>query len=164
VTNESAAAGERRTRVGVGVLIVRDGRVLLGVRRGSHGAGTWAPPGGHLEFGESVEACARREAAEETGLALGAVSPGPYTVDAFPEEGKHYVTLFAIAECAEGAGEPRALEPERCAAWEWHDWRALPSPLFAPLASLVARGYLPPGVLSGDLPATSPATASRLQT
>ena len=86
---------ERRTRVGVGVLIVRDGTVLLGVRRGSHGAGTWAPPGGHLEFGESVEACARREAAEETGLALGAVTEGPYTVDAFPDEGKHYASNIA---------------------------------------------------------------------
>ena len=139
---------ERRTRVGVGVLIVRGGAVLLGVRRGSHGAGTWAPPGGHLEFGESVEACARREAAEETGLALGAVVPGPYTVDAFPEEGKHYVTLFAVAEHA--GGEPRALEPEKCAGWEWHDWRALPSPLFAPLASLVARGFVPPGAAAAD--------------
>jgi 8-oxo-dGTP diphosphatase len=136
-------AAERRTRVGVGVLIVRGGAVLLGVRRGSHGAGSWAPPGGHLEFGESVEACARREAAEETGLALGAVAPGPYTVDPFPEEGKHYVTLFAVADAD---GEPRAMEPEKCAEWRWHDWRALPSPLFAPLASLVARGFVPPGV------------------
>jgi 8-oxo-dGTP diphosphatase len=135
---------ERRTRVGVGVLIVRGGAVLLGVRRGSHGAGTWAPPGGHLEFGESVEACARREAAEETGLALGAVEAGPYTVDTFPAEGRHYVTLFAVARDA--VGEPRALEPEKTASWEWHDWRALPAPLFAPLATLVARGWAPSGV------------------
>ena len=143
--NDVAGDGTSRvTRVGVGVLIVRDGRVLLGVRRGSHGAGTWAPPGGHLEFGESVEACARREAAEETGLALAAVEPGPYTVDTFPEEGKHYVTLFALATAPEG--EPRALEPDKTAAWEWHDWRALPAPLFAPLASLLARGFVPPGV------------------
>lgn len=131
----------RATRVGVGVLIVRDGRVLLGRRLGSHGAGTWAPPGGHLEFGETVEDCARREAAEETGLALGDVARGPYTVDAFPAEGRHYVTLFVVAACE--AGEPRALEPAKCAAWSWHDWRALPSPLFAPLASLVETGFVP---------------------
>ena len=130
------------TRVGVGVLIVRGRRVLLGMRRGSHGAGTWAPPGGHLEFGETPEECARREAAEETGLALGALSRGPYTVDAFPEAGRHYVTLFVIADGAEG--EPRAMEPEKTAAWEWRDWDALPTPLFAPLASLRARGFVPP--------------------
>ena len=41
-------------RVGVGVIVQRDGRILLGKRLGAHGEGTWALPGGHLEFGESV--------------------------------------------------------------------------------------------------------------
>jgi 8-oxo-dGTP diphosphatase len=135
----TARGGE--TRVGVGVLVLRGGRVLLGLRRGSHGAGTWAPPGGHLEYGESVEACARREAAEETGLALGAVTLGPYTVDTFPAERRHYVTLFAL--CGDAAGEPRVLEPAKCERWAWHDWAALPEPLFAPLASLRSTGFAP---------------------
>lgn len=130
-----------RTQVGVGILIVRGGRVLLGRRLGSHGAGTWAPPGGHLEFGETAEACARREVTEETGLALGTVTPGPYTVDTFPDEGRHYVTLFVVA--SDAGGEPRRLEPEKCAGWEWHRWEALPEPLFAPLASLRATGFDP---------------------
>jgi 8-oxo-dGTP diphosphatase len=130
-----------QTRVGVGVLICRGDRVLLGRRRGSHGAGTWAPPGGHLEFGESAEACARRETAEETGLVLGDVARGPYTVDAFPAEGKHYVTLFTVARDA--GGEPRVHEPDKVEAWEWHRWDALPEPLFAPLASLRATGFAP---------------------
>jgi len=132
-----------RTQVGVGVLICRGDRVLLGRRRGSHGAGTWAPPGGHLEFGESAEACARREAAEETGLVLGDVARGPYTVDAFPAEGKHYVTLFTVARDDGAAGEPRVREPDKVDAWEWHPWGALPEPLFAPLASLRAAGFAP---------------------
>ena len=57
--------------VGVGVL-VRDGAgdVLLGLRRGSHGAATWGLPGGHLEPGETIAACAARETLEETGLAI----------------------------------------------------------------------------------------------
>jgi 8-oxo-dGTP diphosphatase len=128
-------------RIGVGVLIVRDGRVLLGERRGSHGAGSWAPPGGHLEAGESVDACARREAAEETGLALGALEPGPWSVDAFPEIDRRYVTLFVVAR--DPAGEPRLCEPDRCAGWAWCDWDALPTPLFAPLAALRERGWRP---------------------
>ncbi len=57
-----------RPLVGVGVLIVRDGLVLLGKRRHVHGEGDWSPPGGHLEFGETPEECAVREAHEETGL------------------------------------------------------------------------------------------------
>lgn len=53
---------------GVGVAVVRDGRVLL-VERG-RGAliGKWAVPGGRVEWGESLEAAARREVREETGL------------------------------------------------------------------------------------------------
>lgn len=130
------------TRVGVGVLIVRDGRVLLGERLGSHGAGSWAPPGGHLEPDESVERCARREALEETGLTLGALRPGPWVVDDFPEIGRRYVTLFVLARAA--AGEPERREPAKCAGWAWYAWDALPAPLFAPLASLRAQGFVPP--------------------
>ena len=63
--------------VGVGVLVVRDGLVLLGRRLGAHGAGTWAAPGGRLEFGEQIEACAQRELAEETGLVARQIELGP---------------------------------------------------------------------------------------
>lgn len=130
------------TRIGVGVLVVRDGRVLLGLRRGAHGAGTWAPPGGHLEHGESVESCARREAMEETGIALDTITPGPYSVDAFPELEVQYVTLFVLATSERGA--PAVLEPDKCEEWRWFHWGALPAPLFAPLASLRDRGYTLP--------------------
>jgi 8-oxo-dGTP diphosphatase len=74
-------------QVGVGVLIVENGRVLLGKRKGSDGAGTWSAPGGHLEFGETVEACARREVLEETGLQLQDLRLGPFTSNVF--EAKH---------------------------------------------------------------------------
>lgn len=130
-----------RPRVGVGVIVMRDGLVLLGRRRGAHGAGTWALPGGHLEFGESVEACAAREVAEETGLGLVALRPGPYASDVFDAEGKHYVTLFVVARAA--PGEPELREPEKCAGWSWHRWDALPTPLFAPLATLHRSGFVP---------------------
>ena len=146
-TSTADANAERRTRVGVGVLVLRQGRVLLGRRRGSHGAGSWAPPGGHLEFGETAAACARRELAEETGLVAGTMTPAPYTVDLFPAEGRHYVTLFVVA--AGVAGDPRVLEPDKCEGWEWHDWHALPTPLFAPLASLVAQGFVPADAVRG---------------
>jgi 8-oxo-dGTP diphosphatase len=128
-------------RIGVGVIVLRDGLVLLGQRSGSHGAGTWALPGGHLEFGETVEHCAAREVMEETGLQIEIVGRGPYTNTVFQEEGKHYVTLFVIAKAI--AGVPSVREPSKCLAWCWFRWSELPRPLFAPLVSLCASGFVP---------------------
>lgn len=137
-TNVQAAA----VQVGVGVIIVRDGRVLLGERAGSHGAGTWALPGGHLEFGETVADCARREVLEETGLVLHGVAPAPYTSDVFATEGRHYVTLFVTVQAT---GAPMVLEPAKCLGWAWFRWTALPRPLFPPLQTLYDSGFVPPG-------------------
>jgi 8-oxo-dGTP diphosphatase len=138
-----ASLSEPYPRVGVGVLVVRDGRVLLGERRGSHGAGTWAPPGGHLEYRESPSECARRELGEETGLTGGTLGPGPYTTDVFELEGLYYVTLFVVA--SDVSGEPTVREPTKCARWDWFSWSELPAPLFAPVQSLRRLGYVPPG-------------------
>lgn len=66
-------------QVRVGVLIVQNCRILLGKRKGAHGAGTWSAPGGHLEFGESIDACARREVLEENGLEIYDLQHGPFT-------------------------------------------------------------------------------------
>lgn len=85
-------------RVGIGVLIIHEHRVLLGKRKSAHGSDTWAPPGGHLEFGESFEHCARRETLEETGLSLGKVSFAAITNDIFEQTNKHYITIFMKGE------------------------------------------------------------------
>ncbi|WP_395092827.1 NUDIX hydrolase [Armatimonas sp.] len=130
-------------RVGVAVLLLREGKLLLGQRVGTHGAGTWAPPGGYLEFGESLEVCARREVLEETGLIIGELRDGPYTNTLFEAEGKHSVTLFLLADCPESLGQPKRREPEKCIGWSWHDWAQLPEPLFATLAQLKESGFIP---------------------
>jgi 8-oxo-dGTP diphosphatase len=126
-------------RVGLGVILVRGGEVLLGQRKGSHGAGRWALPGGHLEFGESWEDCARREVLEETGLRVGALRFVGATNDLMQDEGKHYITLFLRAD--DFSGEPEAKEPNKCERWEWHPWDALPEPRFLPLENLLRSGY-----------------------
>jgi 8-oxo-dGTP diphosphatase len=131
---------EKVVRVGVGVLIVDGTKVLLGKRNSSHGVGTFAAPGGHLEFGEDIIACAKREVFEETGLELSDFTLGPYVNSIFSDE-KHYVTLFVIAEYTGGKIENK--EPDRCEGWEWYELSKLPSPLFLPLDKLVKSGYSP---------------------
>ena len=130
-----------RPRVGVGVLVLRGHRLLLGERRGAHGAATWAPPGGHLAFGERAEECAARELEEETGLVLRAWQPGPWSVNTFPEIGRQYATLFVVA--TDTIGNPVTREPAKCVGWQWFAWDALPEPRFAPLATLIATGWTP---------------------
>ena len=132
-------------RLGVGVIVLRDGLVLVGERLGSHGSGTWAFPGGNLELGESVEHCAEREVREETGLEITEISAGPYTNDVFVQEGKHYVTLFVLSSNA--VGEPEVREPERCSRWVWCRWSELPEPLFQPVATLRGTGFVPRGAV-----------------
>jgi 8-oxo-dGTP diphosphatase len=125
----------KEVRVGVAAVILREGRVLLGERIGSHGAHTWATPGGHLELGESIEECATRETLEETGLAVDSFEKLTFTNDIFEKEGKHYVTLFVVATCL--SGEPQVMEPHKCKQWKWFELDALPEPLFLPLTNLL---------------------------
>lgn len=126
-------------RVGVGVIIVRDGKVLFGLRQGAHGAGSWSLPGGHLEFQESLEACAQREVQEETGLHVTSCKPVAFTNDIFKSEDKHYITIFMVATV--DIGEPEILEPEKCLEWRWCDWHDMPRPLFIPIENLLQQNF-----------------------
>ncbi|TDZ33100.1 Nudix hydrolase 1 [Colletotrichum spinosum] len=90
-------------RVGVAAVISRGGKVLVGLRKGSHGSGTLQLPGGHLEFGESFETCAEREALEETNLKVKGVKVLGVTNDVFDAEGRHYVTVFVGCEVLDDA-------------------------------------------------------------
>ncbi|PQJ43244.1 ADP-ribose pyrophosphatase [Vibrio campbellii] len=125
----------KQVRVGVATIILRDGAILLGKRIGSHGANTWATPGGHLELGESIEDCAKREVLEETGLIVDSIEKFTFTNDIFEKEGKHYVTLFVVASSA--SGEPQVTEPDKCKQWKWCRPDNLPEPLFLPLINLL---------------------------
>ncbi len=132
---------QSQVRVGVAVIIIHDGKVLLGKRKGSHGAGTWAFPGGHLEFGESFEECAKREVLEETDLLITNVKNFTFTNDPFPIEEKHYVTCYVTAEIE--SGELKIVEPTKCDVWEWFAWDQFPQPLFIPLQNLMKSGLNP---------------------
>ena len=112
-------------QVGISVIVVKDKTVLVGRRKGSHAAGLLSFPGGHLDFGEDWKACAYREIREECGAGLEVVirhfdqhQIAFFTTnDVMPECGKHYVTIFLVADWV--SGEPVNAEPEKCEGWAW---------------------------------------------
>ena len=113
----------------------------MGKRKHAHGAGTWAFPGGHLEFKESIEGCAIREVFEETGIKIKNLRKGPYTNDIFAEEGRHYVTLFVLADY--DSGIPVVKEPRKCEKWDWFPWPPDVRPCFLPLENLLKLNFKP---------------------
>ena len=125
---------------GVAVILIRQGRVLLGRRSaGKTGGGTWAPPGGKVEPDETADACARRELLEETGLLVGSLIAIGEIRDHF-DDGRPWNTLFFATDWS--AGEPQLLEPDAHTMWRWCHPAVLPWPLFQPFAALVQSGTL----------------------
>lgn len=117
----------QRPKVGVGVIILDgDGRLVLGKRKGAFGEGCWCLPGGHLEFSESFEECARREVLEETGLTVKNVGIVGVSNGVLQKEGLHYVTIIMAADHA--AGTPATIEKDRFVDVGRFD--GLPEPFF----------------------------------
>jgi 8-oxo-dGTP diphosphatase len=129
--------------VGVSAVVVRDGRVIVGRRKGSHGAGTWAFPGGKVEPGEHPSDVVRRELDEETGLHAVRVRPIAWTSDLIShgDRALHFITLHHLTEVA--PGEPVVREPDKVESWRWLSCDEIPEPIFAPAASLLATGWRP---------------------
>jgi len=65
-----AQAAAQYPKVGVGVMILKDGKVLLGKRKNAHGEGQYANTGGHVEPMESLVDTAKRETMEEAGIVI----------------------------------------------------------------------------------------------
>lgn len=130
---------EKQVKIGVGVFVFKDGKFLMQKRQGSHGAGTWAPPGGHLEFGETFAEAARREVLEETGIIIANLAIAAVTNDIFVEEGKHYVTVWMVSDWQ--SGEPQIIEPHKCVDQQWYSFDDLPEPLFLPWQQLAQSEF-----------------------
>lgn len=112
-----------QVKAGVGVVIKKNNKVLIGKRTGSHGSGNWAFPGGHIEFGETFKQTAEREVLEETGMEIECIPVDPNgrfeictTLDVLTED-KQYVTTYLFAHWKKGT--PNNLEPHKCLGWHW---------------------------------------------
>lgn len=120
---------EQTTKVGVGVMVLKDGMVLMGKRISKHGAGEYAWPGGHLDYMESIIECAKRETIEETGIKIKNVRF--LRLLNMKSYEKHYIDIAMMADWE--SGEPHVMEPDKCESWGWYNIDNLPKPMFAPL-------------------------------
>lgn len=99
-----------QVKAGVAVIVIKDGKVLVGERCGSHGAGVLAFPGGHLDHDDgSLKRCGEREVFEEIGMIVNVYQPDHYreelftTFDILSEDGqKVYVTAYLVADYLQG--------------------------------------------------------------
>jgi len=136
---------QQKPGVGVGVMILRDEKVLLGKRNENpekassllHGEGTWTMPGGKLHFQEGLKEAAFREVLEETEVKIKKSEIISISNDIVFDT--HFVTIGFL--CREFDGEPKVMEPDEITKWQWFDLNNLPSPLFSPSERII-KNYL----------------------
>ena len=141
----SPPSPQQRPQVGVGVALVRGGRVFLARRQRGHGVGTWASTGGHLEYGETPEQCARREAREELGVTVTTLRI--ICVSNILACDRHYLDLEFLADIGNQEPRPQTADGE-LGAYDWFPLTAPPQPLFEPMRRPIAalrsgRWYFP---------------------
>lgn len=123
--------------VGLGVLVVRDKKILLSKRLKPYGYRKKALPGGRVEWMETLEECARREVLEETGIRLGKIhSLYTYSEEVHPKLKQHYVTFYMIARCPDDQEPIQGLEPTKHGEWGWYDPFNLPRDTWEPTKRL----------------------------
>ncbi len=115
-------------KVGCEVFLIRDNTILLGKRKNCYGEGFWGLPGGHLEYGESLLECIKRELREELGIG-GEELELMTAVDNIDERG-HYLHMSFLLK--KFSGEIKNMEPELCYEWQFFDISSLPENIFKP--------------------------------
>ncbi len=124
--------------VAVGVVIRRDGAVLLGQRvPGKPYAGWWEFPGGKLETGESVEDALARELHEELGLQVNGSLPWVVRDYVYP----HAAVRLHFRRVVDFEGEPRSREGQ---AFVWRSPRSIEvAPLLPATVPVIAWLRMP---------------------
>lgn len=114
---------------GVGLVILRDAKILLYKRLRAPEAGYWNIVGGKVDHMEPAEQAARREAEEETGLVIGRVERLGMTEQIIDADRQHWISLLYVTRDIEG--EPQLTEPDKLSDFGWFPLTDLPEPLSA---------------------------------
>ena len=129
--------------LGVGGMIIKEGKILLGLRNPNkekarselQGQGTWTMPGGKVEFMEKLVDAAKRELEEETSLK--ATKLDLLCISDDMTNTAHYVTVGFIVR--EYTGEAKAMEPKTILEWKWFDLNDLPTNLYNPSKKCIEK-------------------------
>lgn len=117
--------------VAVGVFIIDDdGKVFL-TKRSSHATnerGTWEIPGGKVNFGETLQQAATREAKEEYGIDVELLEQFVAQNHLIPDEHQHWVPTCFLCRII-GNTKPSIMEPDKCDEIGWFSLDELPTPL-----------------------------------
>ncbi|SIQ94793.1 8-oxo-dGTP diphosphatase [Rhizobium sp. RU33A] len=113
--------------LGVGLAILRDGKLLLCKRMKAPEAGHWNIVGGKVDHMEPAELAARREAEEETGLSIGPICYLGITEQLIEADRQHWISLLYVTE--DTSGDPQLTEPDKLSEIGWFDLDDLPQPL-----------------------------------
>ena len=131
---------EQRIKIGVGVMLLNDNKILLAHRvpkqidtGGIYEPDSWTCPGGKQEYEETVLETAIRETKEETNLLLKDVQAFTPT-DEFQSD-RHFVTIGVISSSYEG--ELKIMEPNKIDEWKWFDINDLPNNLYTPSKNMI---------------------------
>lgn len=117
-----------KTNIGCNGILIKDNKVLLGLRKNCFGEGTYGLPGGHLDYREKLADAMKREVKEETGIEV-TRSELVSVLDQIRDT-DHYVQVnFLITNYS---GEIQNIEPDMCEGWEWFDLNQLPENMFWP--------------------------------
>lgn len=127
---EKLQKGKDYIGVGCGALIVNGkNQVLLMLRAGDvrNQNGTWSQPGGGVDFGEKIQDAILREIKEELDIDIELIKFLTVTDHIMPEEDQHWVSPSYLARIK--SGEPKILEPHKCAEIKWFNIDKVPSNL-----------------------------------
>lgn len=117
-------------KVWVWVIVKKDNKYLLWLRKWNHWWWTWWFPWGHLEFNENFEECAIRETLEETNLEIENIKFLTATNDIFHDTNKHFVTIFMT--CDYKNWTLKTMEPDKFEKWEWFKKNNFPKNVMMP--------------------------------
>lgn len=140
-------AEKQRPKVGVGMMLFKDGKVLLGKRNDDakkassdlHGEGTWTFPGGKLDFHETLIDGISREVFEETNIKINKEKTIILSVSDEIVPDNHYVTIGFF--CEDFNGELKIVEPEEITEWKWYNLDSLPEKVYPPSLKMI-KAYL----------------------